>query len=162
MPTPTVKPPVHGKNVEVNIVQENGKAVIQGKTSVPFKMFVSLILQRKVQMLFKDNQNDPVIVGSDLLTKLASTPEDKMEDRGKLVAVTFGIGILAGVFVSAAVLLILQLFSVQLGTMELSLILAVLGGTALVGGLIGRMQGPSTKQKLYERMEGISNTLSRF
>lgn len=154
MPTPQ-------KSVEVNISQENGKAVIQGKTSIPFKMFVSLILQRRVQTLFKDHQNEPVIIGSDLLTTLASAPDDRQEDRGKLVTITLGVGALIGVFISCAALIVLTLLDVQPTVTDFSIVLAVLLGVCLIGMVVQRAQGASMKQKVYDQMERISDMLSK-
>ncbi len=149
------------KSVEVSISQENGKAVIQGKTSIPFKMFVSLILQRRVQTLFKDHQNEPIIIGSDLLTTLASAPDDRQEDRGKLVTITLGVGALLGIFVSCAALMILMFLNIQPTITDLSIVLIVLLSVCLVGMIVQRAQGTTMKQKVYEQMERISDMLSK-
>ncbi len=148
--------------VEVDISQVGGKAVIEGKTSVPFKTFVSLILQRKVQVLFKRSDNDPVIVSSDLLTALASAPQDKQEDRTKLVMVTFGVGIIAGVFLAAAVLLGLMLFRIQPEMKDLGIILGVIAGVVLLVALLQKPQKKSAfTEKLYESMEKVTDLVSR-
>ncbi len=149
------------KHVEVQIERENGKAVIQGKTSVPFKTFVSLILQRKVQTLFKDAQNEPVIIGSELLTKLASAPDDKQEDRGKLVTVTLGVGMLCGIFISAFTLFTLELMGITPTIIELCIVMSVLIAVAGIASLVQRMQGISTRQKIYDQMERISDMISK-
>lgn len=150
------------EHVEVDISQTGGKAVIEGKTSVPFKTFVSLILQRKVQVLFKRTQDDPVIVSSDLLTALASAPEDKQEDRGKLVLVTFGVGILAGVFVSVAFFLGLMLFRVEPEVSDLGIALGVILLVAFLGVILQKNQKKSVfKEKLYESMEKVTELVSR-
>ena len=155
-------PVPHKNNVEVKINQENGKAIIEGKTSVPFKVFVGLILQRKVQNLFKESQNEPVIISSDLLTKLASSPEDKMEDRSKLVTVSLGFGMLIGIFCSAVLLLILELAHIHLDAIDLGIVLGVFVAVAAVLKVVQRMQGPSTKQKIYDAMEKVTETFSKF
>ncbi len=148
--------------IEVDISQVGGKAVIEGKTSVPFKTFVSLILQRKVQVLFKRSDNDPVIVSSDLLTALASAPQDKQEDRTKLVMVTFGVGIIAGVFLAAAVLLGLMLFRIQPEMKDLGIILGVIAGVVLLVALLQKPQKKSAfTEKLYESMEKVTDLVSR-
>ncbi len=148
--------------IEVDISTMGGKAVIEGKTSVPFKTFVSLILQRKVQVLFKRSDNDPVIVSSDLLTALASAPQDKQEDRTKLVVVTFSSGIVAGVFLTTAVLLGLLLFNVRPEMKDLGIILGVIAGIAVLGLLLQKPQKKGMfTEKLYESMEKVTDLVSR-
>lgn len=148
--------------LEVEISNTSGKAVIEGKTSVPFKTFVSLILQRKVQVLFKRSDNDPVIVSSDLLTALASAPQDKQEDRTKLVIVTFGCGIVAGVFLTVAIFLGLILFSIQPEVKDLGIVLGVIAGIVVLGILLQKPQKKSALgEKLYESMEKVTDLISR-
>ncbi len=148
--------------VEVDITNAGGKAIIEGKTSVPFKTFVSLILQRKVQGLFKRSQKDIVIVGSDLLTALASAPEDKQEDRGKLVLVTFFVGILAGVFLTVATFLALMGLRIQPAMQDLGIVLGVIIGIAVLAVLLQKGQKKSGfKDKLMETMEKVTDTVSR-
>ena len=148
--------------VEVEISNTGNKAVIEGKTSVPFKTFVSLILQRRVQMLFKTNQDDPVIVNSTLLTALASAPGDKQEDKGKLVLVTFGVGILAGVFLAVAVFLALMLLRIQIEMKDLGIVLAVIALVAVLGVLLQKNQKKSAfTEKLFDAMEKTTDLISR-
>ncbi len=148
--------------LEVEINNTGGKAVIEGKTSVPFKTFVSLILQRKVQVLFKRSDNDPVIVSSELLTALASAPQDKQEDRTKLVVVTFGVGILAGVFLTVAVFLGLVLFKIQPEVKDLGIVLGVIAGIVVLGILLQKPQKKSAfGEKLHESMEKVTDLISR-
>ncbi len=148
--------------LEVEISNTGGKAVIEGKTSVPFKTFVSLILQRKVQVLFKRSDNDPVIVSSDLLTALASAPQDKQEDRTKLVIVTFGVGIVAGVFLTVATFLGLILFKIQPEVKDLGIVLAVIAGIVVLGVLLQKPQKKSAfGEKLMESMEKVTDLISR-
>ena len=148
--------------LEVEINNTGGKAVIEGKTSVPFKTFVSLILQRKVQVLFKRSSDDPVIVSSDLLTALASAPQDKQEDRTKLVVVTFGVGILAGVFLTVAIFLGLVLFKIQPEVKDLGIVLGVIAGIVVLGILLQKPQKKSAfGEKLHESMEKVTDMISR-
>jgi predicted secreted protein len=148
--------------LEVEISTPGNKAVIEGKTSVPFKAFVSLILQRRVQVLFKRSSEDPVIVSSDLLTALASAPQDRQEDRTKLVTVTFGTGIVAGVFFTVAVFLGLLLFKIQPGVKDLGIVLVVIAGIAVLGVLLQKPQKKSMfGEKLLESMEKVSDLISR-
>ena len=148
--------------VEVEISNTGNKAVIEGKTSVPFKTFVSLILQRRVQMLFKTNQDDPVIVNSTLLTALASAPGDKQEDKGKLVLVTFGVGILAGVFLAVGALLILMLLRIEVEMKDLGIVLGVIALVAVLGVLLQKNQKKSAfTEKLFDAMEKTTDLISR-
>lgn len=149
----------HHNQVEVDLTQEGGKAVIEGKTSVPFKTFVGLILQRKVQALFKQCANEPVIMNSDLLTKLASAPDDKQEDRAKLVVLALGLGMMMGVFVETAVLLPLATLGIFPTVAQLFLILGILIGVVILGLIIEKIQATNVKQKLYDRVEQIQNML---
>ncbi len=150
------------EEIEVDISTMNGKAIIEGKTSVPFKTFVRLILQRKVDVLFKRNSDDPVIVSSDLLTALASAPQDKQEDRTKLVIVTFGVGIVAGVFVSAAILLGLLLFGIHPEIKDFGIVLGVIAGVVVLGFLLQKNQKKSQfAEKLYEAMEKTTDMMSK-
>ena len=150
-------------DVEVDInTGTSNKVVIEGKTSVPFRTFVTLVLQRKVQALFKASQDEPVIVGSELLTKLASAPEDKHEDRSKLVLVTFGVGILAGIFIAAAIVLILSMFQVQLRSQDLLIVLGVIGLVAILGFALQRSRKRNAfTEKLTEAMEKTTDLFSR-
>lgn len=150
-------------DVEVDIATDgNGRAVIEGKTSVPFKTFVTLILQRRVQQLFKTNADDVVIVSSELLTSLASAPGDKQEDKGKLVLVTFGVGILAGVFIAATVLLGLMLFKVELQIRDVAIFLGAIIVVGILGVVLQKNQKKSTfTEKLFDAMEKTTDLVSR-
>lgn len=148
--------------IEVDIDNTSGKAVIEGKTSVPFKTFVSLILQRKVQTLFKRGSDDPVIVSSDLLTALASAPQDKHEDKGKLVLVTFGVGILVGIFATIVFFLGLMLLQIEAEMKDLGIALAVIAGIAVLAMLLQKSQKKSGfTEKLYESMEKVTDLVSK-
>lgn len=146
-------------DVEVETT-DGGRVVIEGKTGVPFKTFVGLILQRKVQTL-KPAQDELVIVSGDLLTKLASAPEDSHEDRSKLVLVTLGIGILSGVFLSAVALLAMSLVNIHPRNSDLMILVGAFVGIAILVSILQRIQGASTKQKVYEKMEKVTDLLSR-
>lgn len=149
-------------DVEVAISGGPGRAVIEGKTAVPFRTFVTLILQRKVQVIFKTSQDEPVIVSSDLLTKLASAPSDKQEDRSKLTLVTFGVGILAGVFLSAVALLGLLLFRIQVEVKDLSILLGSIAAVVILAMIILKTQKKAGfKEKLQESMEKVTELVSR-
>ena len=149
-------------DVEVDISNEGGRAVIEDKTSVPFRTFVSLILQRKVQAIFKKCQDEPVIVSSDLLTALASAPDDRQEDRAKLVLVTMGVGVIVGVFLTISSFLGFMLFDVQPTMNEL---LVTLGSLAFIAIVVVILQGAQKKkglkEKIYESMEKVTDLVTR-
>jgi hypothetical protein len=147
---------------EVELEMSDGaKAVIEGKTNVPFKTFVSLILQRKVQTLFKKCGDDPVIVDSELLTQLASAPNDSQEDRGKLVLVTFGVGVLCGIFLAVVALLVLLLLKFEPKLFDVGIVVGVMLLLGVIVSVMQKMQMGSTKQKLYDSMEKITDLVSR-
>lgn len=148
-------------NVEVEITSAPGKAVIEGKTSVPFRTFVGLILQRKVQTLFKRWQDEPVIVTSGLLTSLASAPDDRQEDRGKLVLVTFGAGLVGGVFFTIVAFLGMALFDIRPENKDLFLIAASFLIIAVVIAILIRTQRSAGKQRLYDSMEKVKDLILR-
>lgn len=148
-------------DVEVDIKSDGGKAIIEGKTSVPFRTFVSLILQRKVQTLFKKCQDDPIIVGSELLTALASAPDDRQEDRSKLILVTFGMGILAGIFLTVLTIVVLAMFDIRPQDKDLWVVLGIFLVVAAVLIVLLRMQRTQSKQRLYESMEKITDLIMR-
>ncbi len=149
--------------VEVEITDgKGGKAIIEGKTSVPFKTFVSLILQRKVQAIFKTCQDEPVIVSSELLTSLASAPNDRQEDKAKLVLVTMGAGTLVGVFLTIALFVAFMLFDVRPEMKDLLIALGILLLVAVVVGLLMSSQKKAGfKEKLYESMEKVTDLIAR-
>lgn len=148
--------------LEVEIATGPNRAVIEGKTSVPFKAFVSLILQKRVQMLFKTNQNDPVIVSSTLLTSLASAPNDRQEDKGKLVLVTFGVGILAGILVAALTMLVLTILRIQPEMKDYAIVLGVIIGVGVLGIMLMKSQKKSGfTEKLFDAMEKTTDLVSR-
>jgi Flp pilus assembly protein TadB len=148
-------------DVEVDIRTDGTKAVIEGKTSVPFRTFVSLILQRKVQTLFKTSQDEPVIVSSELLTKLASAPNDRQEDRSKLVLVTFGMGVLSGLFLFALLFLGLSMLAVRPTDKDLWTVVGVFAAVGIVLWVLLRAQRTAGKQRLYESMEKMTDLITR-
>lgn len=148
--------------VEVEITNTGQKAIIEGKTSVPFKTFVTLILQRRVQMLFKTCQDEAVIVNSTLLTALASAPGDKQEDKGKLVLVTMGVGTIVGVFFTVAVFLILKIINIQPEIKDLGIVLAVIAGIVVLGiALMKNQKKSGFTEKLFDAMEKTTDLISR-
>lgn len=148
-------------DLQVDIRNERSKAVIEGKTSVPFKTIVQLILQRKVLTLFKNWGDEPVIINSDLLTSLASAPQDSQENRAQLVLVTLGTGVLVGVFAFAILQIALLPWGIHLEQKELLIIAGGLVGLALLVGALSRVQRKNRSQKIADAMERITNMLSK-
>ena len=147
--------------LEVQFKPESGKAVIEGKTVVPFQAFVTLILQRKVLKLFKDWGKEPIIVNSELLTHLASAPQDSQENRGNLILVTLGMGFIGGVACFALLQLALIFLDITFGKREF----AILGGgilalAALTAVLMKARRMP-LGEKLTETIENVASFLGK-
>lgn len=147
--------------LEVSFKPETGKAVIEGKTAVPFQSFVTLILQRKVQILFKDHAKEPVVINSDLLTRLASAPQDSHENRGHLVLVSLGLGAVGGVAVFSAIQLVLLLSDMALTWKEHVIILACIAGVAALGALLMYVQKMPKSDKLTDTVENVARFLGK-
>jgi len=148
-------------DLEIEVKTESSKAVITGKTSVPFRTFVGLILQRKVLQLFKQWGEEPIILSSELLTSLASAPQDSPENRTHIIIVTLGVGTLFGVFALAVGIAVLQVFGIILGLREYVLIAGSLAGIAILVALLARMQRFSRAQKVADTMEKVAQFLSK-
>jgi H+/Cl- antiporter ClcA len=151
----------HDRNLEVDLTIEGSRAVIDGKTSVPFKTFVSLILQRKVLNLLRNSGENPIILDSELLTNLASAPQDSQENRTQLVLVTLGTGILTGIFGFSVAQAILLWSNIQL-TMEHYLLLAgTLVGLTFLVAILDRMRKRPRGSNITEAMEQLASLLSK-
>ncbi|MFH1443956.1 MAG: hypothetical protein ABIG34_01025 [Candidatus Peregrinibacteria bacterium] len=148
-------------DLEVELKTESNKAVITGKTSVPFRTFVGLVLQRKVFQLFKQWDKEPVILSSELLTQLASAPQDSQENRTHLVIVTLGMGTLFGVFTLALVQVVLSAMGYTLGSRELMLIVGGLIGLAVLAVVLARLQRITRGQRIADTMERAAQFLSK-
>lgn len=148
-------------DIEVTLRTDGTRAVIEGKTTVPFKTFVMLILQRKVMALFKEWGNAPIVVSSELLTSLASAPGDTQENRTHLVLVTLGVGILGGIFLGAVGQLFLEWLGFTVGRRELAIIAAGLLSIAALAGILSRVHVRGKGQKIADAMEHMADLLSR-
>lgn len=148
-------------DLEIELKTESNRAIITGKTSVPFRTFVGLVLQRKVFQLFKQWDKEPVILSSELLTQLASAPQDSQENRAHLVLVTLGVGIFGGIFLLALGEAALTFFSIDLGLREHSLIAGSLAGIALLLMLLARIQRLGRAQRIADVMERTASFLSK-
>lgn len=153
-------PPQNGE-LEVHFKPDSGKAVIEGKTVVPFQAFVALVLQRKVTNLFKVWGKTPIIVDSELLTGLASAPQDSQENRANLILVTLIAGILAGVTGLAVIQMILLFVQFPLGYKELG---TIVGSVAFLLVLVVSMMKGQKKpkgEKLMEMMEKAAGLVGK-
>lgn len=149
-------------DLEVEVKREQTKAIIEGKTAVPFKTFVTLILQRKVLGLFQKWGSEPVIISTDLLTDIASSAQDETENKNQLVLVTLGTGVLCGVFCYAVIQIFLSSSGVTLGLKEHLFVAGSLLGIALLTVLLSRTQQKAGRtQKVVETMDRISVLLSK-
>lgn len=154
-----VSTPLH--EVEVSMKPETGKAVIEGKTAVPFHGFTTLILQRKVQQLSKQWGREPVIVSSELLTQLASAPQDSVENKSQLVSVSMGVGVLGGVFASCVTLLALTSANIIPGIREYGIVAGGIIGLAALAWALMKMKRVKRGERLVETMESLSAFLGK-
>lgn len=147
--------------LEVRFKPESGKAIIEGKTVVPFQAFIALILQRKVTNLLKTWGKAPIIVDSELLTSLASAPQDSQENRSNIILVSIITGVLAGVGGFAVIQAFLLSAQIVLGYKELG---TVAGSIALLVGLMIMMMKTQKKpkgEKLVETMEKVAGFMAK-
>lgn len=153
--------PTETADLEVELHTEQSRAVIAGKTSVPFRTFVGLVLQRKVFQLFKQWDKEPVILSSELLTQLASAPQDSQENRTHLIIVTLGVGTLFGIFLFSLAQGALALTGYSLNAKELLLIAGGLVAIAVLGVVLARMQKLARAQRIADAMERTAQFLSK-
>lgn len=141
--------------------ESGGKAIVEGKTSIPFSTFVQLILKKKVMSLFKDWGDEPIIFSSLLLTKIANAPQDRQEDKNKLILTALTIGLCGGICFSAITLLILWSLKVTVGQRELFVLLGtfLLVGVAVVGA--SRVHAGKHVAKLTEQIERIADSVGK-
>ncbi len=149
------------KPVEVAIKVDQQRAVVEGKTAVPFQSFITLILQRKVLHLIKQWGKEPVIVNSELLTGLASAPQDSAENRTKLLLVTLGLGTVFGVFTLSSAQLALTFLNTNLRQREFLLISGGLLGLSLLTAILGRLQCTKRNDHIEETIEKIASMLPK-
>ena len=147
--------------LEVQFKPETGKAVIEGKTVVPFQSFVGLILQRKVTNLLKTWGKHPVIIESELLTSLASAPQESRENLSNLILVSILSGVLIGIAGFAVVQIALMFGRIVLGYRELGIIAGSIALLVILLYLMMQMQRKPKGEKLVETMEKVSGFLSK-
>lgn len=148
-------------DVEFDISPGSTKAVIEGKTAVPFKQLVQLILQRKVTTLFQDWGKTPVVLESELLTGLASAPQDNVESSTRVVLTGMGCGVLVGVFVLATLQFGLSLAGITLQPTHHLLLSGGLAGLAALVVLLSRAQRKNRADKIVEGIEKIASMMKR-
>lgn len=148
-------------DVQLSLKTTQGdKAIIEGKTSIPFGSFVKLILKRKVQTL-RDFQDEPIILSSNLLTHLASAPEDSHEDTSKVILTALLIGFCFGMFLTAFTLIFSSLFGIEIGVSELLTGLLVLLAVALAVYASLKISSHKMKQQLIEKVEEIAGLFAK-
>lgn len=149
------------KPVEVSLKIDQQRAVVEGKTSVPFQAFITLVLQRKVLPLMKQWGKEPVIVSSELLTGLASAPQDSVENRTKLLLVTLGLGTVLGVFILSSGQLALTFLNINLQQREFLMISGGILGLALLTATLARLQRVPRNDRIEETIEKIASMLPK-
>ncbi len=156
----TLEPMTHPTGeLEVHMKPESGKAVIEGKTVVPFQSFVTLVLQRKVLSMFKVWGKHPVIIDSELLTSMASAPQDSQDNRSNVVLVSLVVGIVTGVAAFAIVQMLLLFGNIQLQMRELGLITISIVGVVALLIIVIKLQKKPKSEKLIEAVESLSSFL---
>ncbi len=148
------------KELELTIKHDENKAFIEGKTVVTFESIVKLILQRKVDPLYKTLGKDPVIVSTELLTSIASAQQDNRPNKVKYTTVTCGFGIIVGLFVSALILLGFNYANVAVTREYLFWFCGGIVAVAIVVLIVARMQRNEQGGKLVDSMEKITGMFS--
>lgn len=148
-------------DLEVDLTNESVKAIVRGKTGVPFKTFVKLILQRKVTVLFEKWGQDPIVINSELLTDLASSPQDNQENTQHIIMVTFSMGVFAGFFVFTLLLFIALLLQVRVQLLGVAYMLIAMGAVMALGFVLMRAKQRKKSELFYDTMEKIANIIPK-
>lgn len=151
--------PSESNELEVQFKPDTGKAIIEGKTVVPFQAFITLVLQKKVLQLAKTWGKHPVIIDSELLTSLASAPGDSQENRSNMILVSMIVGVLLGITGFAAIQLILLLIQIPLGIRELGIIVGSIAAVMLLLVVVMKLQKLPKGEKMVETIESLSSFL---
>lgn len=152
---------VKNKDLEVDLKMEGSKAVIAGKTSVPFSTFVKLVLERKLGNVLKSSSEESIIVSSELLTALASAPQDSRENQTKFTLVTLGTGVLLGIFIFSLTLIVLPIVGITLGAQDYGVIVGGLVGLVVLALVLERLKRRKKADKITEAMERLTSLLSK-
>lgn len=148
-------------DLEVRFRPEDNRAVIEGKTKISFEALVKLILQRKVFTLFKKWGNEPIVVGSELLTSLASAPQDSQENKYNLILTSIAFGVIAGIFGFAVVEVVLHLAGYILGLREYLMLLVAMFAVLAIALILVKMQRVKRTDGFVETMESLSAAIGR-
>jgi len=152
---------IKNRDMEVDLKYEDSKAIIAGKTSVPFKTFVKLILERKLGNVLKNSSNEPIIISSELLTSLASAPQDSRENQTKFTLVTLGSGVLFGVFLFSLMQIVLLMLEITPDAKDYGIISGVLVGLVILVLALDRLKRRKKADKITETMERLTSLLSK-
>lgn len=147
------------KDLEVKFREEDHRAVIEGRTTVPFQSFVKLILQREVFALFKKWHKEPVIISSELLTHLASAPQNSIGNKSRDISVGVGVGVVLGVLISAIAMLVLTEVQIIPGRKELGIVIGGILALMILVGILVKMRSVKRGQSLVDAVESLSNFL---
>ena len=147
--------------MEVDLKHEGSKAIIAGKTSVPFTTFVKLVLERKLGNVLKNSGSEPIIISSELLTELASAPQDSRENQTKFTLVTLGSGVLLGVFIFSLIQIVLPIINIHLVPKDYVVIAGVLVGLVVLVVALDRAKRRKRADKITETMERLTSLLSK-
>lgn len=142
--------------MDAKLKTDQGRAIVQGKTAVPFKTFAGLVLQRKVMGMFKDWGKEAIIVDSELLTDLASAEQENRESLDHIIMVALGVGVLTGVFLLAVVQIAIAPFGIGLSPEHLLAIAGTILGMAAVLWLLAKVKRKSRGHRLTDTMEKIA------
>lgn len=152
---------VKNHDVEVDLKFEGTKAMIAGKTSIPFTTLVKLVLERKLGNVLKNSGNEPIIMSSELLTELASAPQDSRENQTKFTLVTLGTGVLMGVFFFSLVEIAVPLLGITFIAKDYMVIAGVLVGITMLVLSLDRLKRRKKADKITETMERLTSLLSK-
>lgn len=147
--------------MDAKLKTNQGRAIVEGKTAVPFKTFVGLVLQRKVLGLFKQWGKEPIIVDSELLTDLASAPQDNQENTDHILLVTLGVGVMFGVFIMTILQIALIPWGIGLSGGHLLAIAGTIFGLAMITWILSKVKKKSKGHKLSDTMEKIAGMVGK-
>ena len=148
-------------DMEVELKMEGTRAVIAGKTSVPFSTFVRLVLERKLGNVLKGSGEEPIVLGSELLTSLASAPQDSRENQTKFTLVTLGSGVLLGVFLFSLIQILLLAFGIASGVRDYGVVAGILAGLVVLVLILERLKRRKKADKITEAMERLTSLFSK-
>ena len=111
--------------------------------------------------LFKQWGGEAVIIDSELLTDLASAPQDTQENREQLITVTLGVGVLIGIFVMSVAQIALTPWNYYLNQQHLLMVAGTLFGIGVLVWMLSKTKKKGRSQKMADTMEKITNIVSK-